>query len=364
MQQTRVLVCDDSALMRQQLKKIIESDPEFCVVGAARDGNDAVDKARDLRPDVVTMDINMPGIDGITALQLIVEEKIAPVVMVSSLTQQGAEATLQAMALGAFDYIAKPGGTVTANMSSVAREITRKLRAATITGTLDRLSRPSADSQTRLVRAQQREVRGRTRRRSLASGIGYRAVAIGISTGGPKTLMEVLPFIPADLNAAIFVVQHMPPTFTCSFAKRINDNCPMRCYETEAGMRVEPNTIYLAKGGHHLTLFKKENNEILIRAPKRPEHLFIPSVDIMMESVLSVFGSDTVGVLMTGMGDDGANTMVKIREAEGATIAESQESAIVFGMPQEAINRGGAEVVAPSWDIAGEIIKAVGGGAF
>lgn len=362
MEKIRVLVCDDSALMRRQLTKIIEADRDLCVVGTARDGNDAVEKARELQPDVITMDINMPGIDGITALQLIVEERISPVLMVSSLTQQGAVATLEALALGAFDYIPKPGGTVTVDMGPVARDLIRKLKAATITGTIDRLGRKSSSAEERLLKAQQREARGRTRKRSLTSHIGYRAVAIGISTGGPKTLLEVLPFIPADLNAAIFVVQHMPPSFTSSFAKRINDNCPMRCVESEPGMRVEPGTIYLARGGYHLTLFKKSNDEILIRAPKRPEHLFIPSVDVMMESVLEVFGPDTVGVLMTGMGDDGANSMVRIRQAEGATIAESEESAIVFGMPQEAISRGGAEVVAPSWDIAGEIIRAVGSG--
>lgn len=361
MDKIKVLVCDDSALMRRQLTKLIETDPGLVVIGAARDGNDAVDKARELNPDVITMDINMPGIDGITALQIIVKERIAPVVMVSSLTQQGAATTLEALALGAFDYVAKPGGTVTVDMGPVARELTRKLKAATISGTIDKLGRRDKDVQSRLVKAQQREVRTLKHRRGLTSNIGYKAVAIGISTGGPKTLLEVLPHLPARLNAAIFVVQHMPPSFTSSFAKRINDNCPMRCLETEAGMRVEPGTIYLARGGYHLTLFKKSNDEIMVRAPKRPEHLFIPSVDVMMESVLEAYGPDTVGVLMTGMGDDGADSMVRIRHAEGITIAESQESAIVFGMPQEAINRGGAEIVAPSWEIADEIIKAVNG---
>jgi two-component system chemotaxis response regulator CheB len=246
-------------------------------------------------------------------------------------------------------------------MGPVAREITRKLKAATIAGTIDKLGRKDKNAQSRLVKAQQREVRTLKRRRGLSSNIGYKAVAIGISTGGPKTLLEVLPYLPAKLNAAVFVVQHMPPSFTSSFAKRINDNCPMKCFESEVGMRVEPGTIYLARGGYHLTLFKKNLDEIMIRAPKRPEHLFIPSVGIMMESVLDAFGPDTVGVLMTGMGDDGADAMVRIRHAEGITLAESQESAIVFGMPQEAINRGGAELVVPSWEMADEINKAVSG---
>lgn len=359
METIKVLVCDDSALMRKQLTRIIETDPELKVIGTARDGNDAVEKARDLRPDVVTMDINMPGIDGITALQIIIEERIAPVLMVSSLTQQGAVATLEAMALGAFDYVSKPGGTVTADMGPVSRDMIRKLKAATISGTIEKLRRKPTDAQVRLARARQREVRGQKHRSCRSGGIRYKAVALGISTGGPKTLLEVLPFVPADINAAVFVVQHMPPSFTSSFAKRINDSCPMRCLESEPGMRVEPGTIYLGKGGYHMTLHKKSDDEIVLRAPKRPEHIFMPSVDVMMESVLSVFGPDTIGVLMTGMGDDGAETMVKIRQAQGATIAESEESAIVFGMPQEAIKRGGAEVVAPSWEMAEEIIRAV-----
>jgi two-component system chemotaxis response regulator CheB len=184
-------------------------------------------------------------------------------------------------------------------------------------------------------------------------------VVIGISTGGPKTLFDVLPHLPRDLNAAVFVVQHMPPAFTHSFARRIDSQCPMKCTEASPGTVVEPGNIYLGKGGFHLALFKKLTGTVVLRTPTRPEHPFIPSVDVMMESVLEVFGSDTIGVLMTGMGDDGADAMIKIRKAGGRTIAESEESAIVFGMPREAIERGGAEIIAPSWNIAGEIDRAV-----
>jgi two-component system chemotaxis response regulator CheB len=184
-------------------------------------------------------------------------------------------------------------------------------------------------------------------------------VAIGISTGGPKTIFDVLPFLPADLNAPVFLVQHMPVGFTASYAKRIDAASPMTCVEVKAGMKIEPGTIYLGQAGRHLTLFKKSSGEIVVRTPTRPEHQFMPSVNVMMESVFNVYGPDTVGVLMTGMGDDGADMMVTITEAGGNTIAESEETAIVFGMPNEAINRGGANVVAASWDIAEEIIKAV-----
>ena len=363
----RVLICDDSAMMRRTLKKMIEADPSLTVAGTARDGDDAVEKARDLRPDVITMDINMPGTDGITAMQYIVDEKIAPVLMVSSLTQEGAEATFEALALGAFDFVGKPGGTVTMDMSSVALELTQKLKAACKKGTKSRLTRKrtpirqkspgkaARKTSVRKTSARKRSIKGTTRRKST----GYKAVAIGISTGGPKTIFDVLPYLPQELNAAIFMVQHMPPTFTRTFAQRIDKNCAMNCVEVEAGMTVEPGTIYLGRGGMHLCLRQSLTGKIIIRTPKRPETQFIPGVNIMMESVLSVFGKDTVGVEMTGMGDDGANAMVKIKESGGITIAESEETAIVFGMPREAIERGGADIIVPSYDIADEIIKAV-----
>ncbi|OQX26694.1 MAG: chemotaxis response regulator protein-glutamate methylesterase [Desulfobacteraceae bacterium IS3] len=358
MKKIKVLICDDSALMRRSLKKIIESDPELEVVGTARDGEDSVNKARQMRPDVVTMDVNMPGMDGITALQIIVNEEIAPVLMVSSLTQEGAIATFESMALGAFDYVPKPGGTVTVQMGPVAPEMIKKIKAAAQPGVLRKLTRKCLSPTEKVSQIRQRHKRIR---RAIASvrGPGFKAVAIGISTGGPKTLFDVLPFLPEDLPAAIFLVQHMPGPFISSYARRIDNHCHLRCVEVEPGMIAEPGTIYLAKGGFHLALYRNPSGKILIRTPKKPEHTFIPSVDIMMNSVLEVFGADTVGVLMTGMGKDGAESMVKIRQAGGITIAESEESAIVFGMPGEAIAMGGAEIVAPSWDIAEEIIKAV-----
>ncbi len=358
-----VLICDDSALMRRNLSRIIEGDSGLRVAGTARDGQDAIDKARELLPDVITMDINMPVIDGITALQIIVEEGIAPVIMVSSLTQEGAATTFQAMALGAFDYVSKPGGTVTVRMESTAHELISKIRAAAKPGTLKRLKTKSRPlERCNKIRTASRSVTSvaAPSQPSAGAGLGYKAVAMGISTGGPKTLFDVLPLLPRDLNAAVFLVQHMPGKFIPSFAKRIDDHSPMRCIEVEAGMEIEPGVIYIGTGGYHLNLYKKLSRRIVIRTPKQPVHQFIPSVDIMMQSVLEVFGTDTIGVLMTGMGDDGADSMVAIHQAGGITIAESEESAIVFGMPQEAIKRGGARIIKPCWDIASEIVKAVG----
>jgi len=364
--QINVLICDDSALMRKILKSIIEEDPGLVVIGAARDGVDAVEKARDLRPDVITMDINMPRQDGITSMQQIVSEGLAPVIMLSSLTQEGAMATFEALELGAFDYVAKPGGTISTNLDVISDELRSKIKAAATSDILRKL-RKSRDyyesvrnrSDKQLKKEKDRSALSRILTQRKGSGLGYKAVALGISTGGPKTLLNVLPYLPKDINAAVFLVQHMPPNFTATFASRINTASEMECVEAENGMLVKPGIIYLARGGRHLTLFKKSTGEIIVRTPDRPEHLFIPSVDVMMQSVLSIYKADTVGVIMTGMGHDGAAQMAKIKEANGITIAESEESAIVFGMPAEAIKLGCIDSILPSWKIADEIKRAV-----
>lgn len=348
----RVLVVDDSALMRKVLTKIIEADSAFEVVDVARDGEDAVEKARRLQPDVITMDVNMPKMDGLTALQIIVEEAIAPVVVVSSLAQDGSVTTFEALELGAFDCVAKPGGTVSSNLHVVQEELLEKLRAACKASQRERILR-KLSQRISIPRVEKKP--------SLPKRIelSFSAVAIGISTGGPKTIYDVLPFLPGELNAAVFLVQHMPPTFTRSYAERLNNYCPLRVVEAENGMEVEPGTVYVGKGGYHLKVERK-GGRIKVWLSAFPKHTFMPSVDVMMMSVLEVFGKKTVGVLMTGMGDDGARAMAKIRQGGGYTIAESEETAIVFGMPQEAIAQGGADVVLPSYRIYEEIVKKVG----
>jgi len=361
MKKIGVLICDDSALMRMTIKKLIESDRHLYVVGTARDGEDAIEKARTLKPDVITMDINMPGLDGLSALQIIVHEEIAPVIMVSSLTQEGAVTTFEALELGAFDYVGKPGGTVSSDMSTIARELLEKIKAAAAYDPKSKLVRKTHTQKRESKKTIRLKPRKAVRKPSKPSDIDFAAIAIGISTGGPKTIFEVLPYLPADLNAAIFLVQHMPPNFTSSFAERIDQNTALRCVEANAGMLVEPSNIYLGKGGHHLTLLKKSNGQIVIRTPTRPKSLFMPSADVMMKAVAGVFGSNTIGVIMTGMGKDGTEGMEKIVEMGGITIAESEESAIVFGMPREVIERGLAQIIAPSWKIADHLLYLVNG---
>lgn len=353
MKKIRVLVVDDSALMRKVLKEILEYDPDIEVVGSARDGEDSLIKARDLHPDVVTMDINMPGMDGLTALQYIISEEICPVVMVSSITTEGAVTTFEALELGAFDYVAKPGGTISLNLNVIGKEIIAKVKAAANSGIIKKIKKQIKKSNTTKAELDALKSQYSTGETS------KKAVVIGISTGGPQTLAQVVPLLPPDLDASIFIVQHMPANFTGPFAKRMNSISKIEIKEAEAGDVVRKYHCYLAKGGYHLLLRKIRETDIRIRLSTIPEHLFVPSVSIMMDSVLKVYGKKTVGVLMTGMGSDGADAMLEIRKTGGRTIAESEETAIVFGMPMEAIKIGGAEVIAPSYRIAEEIVKAV-----
>ncbi len=352
MSSIRVLVADDSALMRQTLRRVISAEPGMEVVGIARDGEDAVAKARELRPDVVTMDINMPKLDGVTALQLIMEEKICPVVMVSSLTQRGALTTFECLELGAFDFIAKPDGTVSSNLGAAAAELVSKLRAAAASGVLQRVRKNRARRLSSRERSETPVARWQSN--------GPIAVAIGISTGGPATLSEVLPLLPADLPASVFLVQHMPASFLTAFARRLDEHCALKVLEGRAGMTVEPGHCYVAPGGLHLCPHRKSTGEIVIRTPAQPHTLFVPSVNVMMQAVLEAYGANTVGVLMTGIGDDGADQMVRIRQAGGVTIAESEETAVVYGMPREAVERGGADMISPHYEVAQQIVQAVG----
>jgi two-component system, chemotaxis family, protein-glutamate methylesterase/glutaminase len=352
MKKIRVLVADDSALMRQTLRRILDAEPDMELAATARDGEDAVSKARELRPDVISMDINMPRLDGITALQIIMAENICPVVMVSSLTQQGALTTFECLELGAFDFVPKPDGTVSSQLGSVAAELVSKLRCAASSGSLARVKmarRPRAGFC-------ERPVATAPVARGVAKSV---AVAIGISTGGPATLTEMLPMLPKDLAASVFLVQHMPATFLTAFAQRLNKVCSLRVVEGRAGVVVEPATCYVAPGGLHLCPHRRSTGEVVLRTPAQPQTLFVPSVNVMMKGVREAYGRHTVGVLMTGIGDDGADEMVAIRQAGGITIAESEETAVVYGMPREAFERGGAEIVAPYYKVAQEIVHAV-----
>ncbi|WP_457574502.1 protein-glutamate methylesterase/protein-glutamine glutaminase [Desulfolithobacter sp.] len=354
MSKIRVLIADDSALMRREIRKILESDPDIEVIAIARNGLEAVEKTIELEPDVVALDINMPVMDGLTALQRIMMESPRPVVMVSSLTQEGALTTYEALELGAVDFVGKPGGTISRDIAKVAKDIIYKVKGAALANR-NRLGKLRKKSPRRLATT------GLTRASRTGTKKREKIVVIGQSTGGPNTIMDILPFLNNDLDAAVIIVQHMPATFTPSFAQRLDKNCALPFKEAERGDIIRPNHGYLAPGDMHLHLATRGLNKpgALIRLSREPaETLHRPSVDVTMMSVLKRYaGPDIIAVLLTGMGSDGAEAMAAIRRAGGHTIAESEETCVVFGMPREAIARGGAEYVLPSYQIGEKILE-------
>lgn len=348
----RALVVDDSALMRKYLTEILNQDRDIEVVDTARDGEEAVNKVMVLRPDVVTLDLNMPKMDGLTALQIIMDRAPCAVVVISSLTQRGALTTFEALALGAVDYVAKPEGTVSLGIRKLGDEIRAKVKAA-------------AGANHTILR--QRRSRKRAEippppKVKDAAGNMDKLVIIGVSTGGPRVLEEILPNLPADLPAAVIVVQHMPENFTAAFARRMDNVCSLTVKEAENGEVLAAGKVVVAKGGHHLKVDKALGTGALRVRLSRETYgsLYVPSVSVTLASARRCLEARRiVGVLLTGMGDDGADEMVALRREGGFTIAESAETAVVWGMPGEAWRRGGAEVLAPAYEIAKLIDQAV-----
>jgi two-component system chemotaxis response regulator CheB len=350
----KLLIVDDSALMRRQLTQIFESLGDF-EIRQAKNGREAVEQNRDFQPDVVTLDINMPEMDGLTALSLIMAERPVAVVMVSSLTEQGALATFEALNLGAVDYIAKPGGTISLSIGEIAQELEDKVRAAAkarIKG------KPSAiKGMAQRMRADREKVVARPPvaiRRGVAGGDGL--VIIGVSTGGPSTLELILPQLPADFPWPVLVVQHMPAAFTKSFAERLNQVCALRVIEASSPMQVEPGTIYIAKGGADMVLANRAGKLTALPKPENSEHLWHPSVELLGRSVLELCDpARVIAVMLTGMGHDGSDSFAEIKQRGGRTIAESEESCVVFGMPRELIEKRGASLVLDASKIAAQI---------
>ncbi|WP_166244793.1 protein-glutamate methylesterase/protein-glutamine glutaminase [Paenibacillus turpanensis] len=343
----RLLVVDDSALMRQQLLSSLSRDPRIEVIGMARDGREGVEKAIQLRPDVVTMDIHMPTMDGITALQYLMELAPCPVIILSAYSRKGALVTFEALELGAFDYVTKPEVLGSAEMDAMIQKLTDRIIAA---GT-------SKKTELQLGVAPERQ--GADHK----SGYGFEhVVIIGASTGGPRTIMDILQHIPEDFPAPLFLVQHMPPVFTASFAERLNERFQIRVVEAAHRMTVEPGTLYVAPGGKHMFIEKtlgKQQLRIAIRSHPK-ESVFKPSVDVSMNSLAEQLPSSMIiSVLLTGIGSDGAQGMVKIRKNGGLTIAESEETAVVYGMPRAAVEQGGARLVLPSYQIGKVIVNEV-----
>jgi len=351
----KLLIVDDSALMRRQLSLLFAAAGGFELC-QARTGAEAVEENRRFQPDVVTLDINMPEMDGITALSLIMAERPVPVIMVSSLTEKGALATFEALNLGAVDYVAKPGGTISLSLDQVKADLLAKVRAAVTTkpqrarAALPRHAKPAS-----VLRHEHVPTTPLAIARPRANG-SEGLVIIGVSTGGPRALEQVLPVLPADFPWPVLVAQHMPASFTGPFAARLNGVCPLEVVEVNRPMAVQAGTIYIGKGGADLVLTRRNNILTAMPKPEDAEHLWHPSAELLARSALEhVPPSQIVGLMLTGMGYDGADGFTDIKRRGGRTIAESGETAVVNGMPAELVARGGASMVLPLDKIATQV---------
>jgi two-component system chemotaxis response regulator CheB len=353
---TKVLVADDSALMRKHLRDLFEGEPGF-EVRTVRNGEEALAELGAFDPDVITMDINMPVMDGITCLSRIMAERPKPVVMVSSLTDAGAEATLQALSLGAVDFVRKPDGTISLSIDRIRQELLAKVRAA-------------AQAKVRRAHGLRERMRGARAHAAGSAATGQSGhtgqpwpapgqmgmVLIGVSTGGPGTLEEILPFLPAGFPWAVLVAQHMPGGFTGPFARRLDGMCAMRVVEAAQQMPIEAGTVYIARGDSDLLVLRRAAGYVAAPVPVSAGHLWHPSVTRLVASALDVVpAGNLVAVQLTGMGDDGAEAMADLHRRGGRTIAQDEASSVVFGMPKELIRRGGASVVAHSGRIADQL---------
>ncbi len=338
----KVLIVDDSAYMRYVLKNHLDGDPEIEVVDTARDGLDALSKIATLKPDVVTLDLEMPRMDGFAALKRIMSESPMPVIILSSLTQEGADATIRALRLGAVDFVPKPVKGVL-DLEAVRDELRAKIKH--VAGLhISKLGVPEKRSAT-----------GLTKRGAAIGGGGAREiVVIGTSTGGPRALHEVVPHLPKSLPSGVLIVQHMPAGFTKSLAARLDELSELTVKEAEPGDIVQAGLVLIAPGNYHMTVSK---GGIIELDQRPPQHGVRPSVDVTMESVAEVYGSAAIGVILTGMGCDGTRGAGLIKSAGGQIVAEHESSCVIYGMPRCTIEAGLADRIAPLDKIASEIIS-------
>ncbi|MEN6413171.1 MAG: chemotaxis response regulator protein-glutamate methylesterase [Veillonellales bacterium] len=345
----KILIVDDSAFMRKLLSDFFTAEPDFTVVDAARNGKDAIEKVKWFKPDLITMDVEMPVLDGIKALEVIMRDVPTPVVMISSLTRDGADATIRALELGAVDFVAKTAGSIS-SIAGIKTEILAKCRAA-VKANVIQLKKRSPDEPA-VVRPMQAAP-------SPAMANSDQIIAIGTSTGGPRALQEIITKLPSSLPCGVVIVQHMPPGFTKSLAERLNSLSSLRVKEAENNDVIRPGVVLIAPGDYHM-IVRQEGNQKVVKLNRDPSvggHR--PAVDPMLESVAKVYGQRAVGVILTGMGHDGSKGMQLIKQQRGYTIAEDQSTAVVFGMPKSAIELGVIDKVAPLSDIAAEIVRSV-----
>jgi two-component system, chemotaxis family, protein-glutamate methylesterase/glutaminase len=358
MEKIKVLVADDSAFMRKLIQEILTMSGQIEIVGTARNGEDAIKKVKDLKPDVVTMDIEMPIFNGIEALKVIMKEAPVRVVMLSSTTQIGADNTFLAIQHGAVDFIAKPSGPISLDLKKISEEIIEKVLSAS-KANLRNLTSKSIEKNffpSEMANCSKIELNTRTNWEKSTKKI----ICIGTSTGGPRALQSVLTKIPADIEAPLIIVQHMPPGFTRSLANRLDSMSKLSVKEAVNGDILKNGTAYIAPGGYHLTVKKRAMDLVIQLDQSPPRNGHRPSVDVMFESLSLIPNYAKVAVVMTGMGADGSLGLIHLNKSgKLKAIAESAESSIVFGMPKAAISTNLVDEVQHVENIAKTILKYV-----
>ena len=353
MSKVKVVVVDDSAMMRGVLTQLLNASPEIEVVGAAADANAAREVIRTTNPDVITLDVQMPGMSGLDFLERLMRLRPMPVVMVSAFTAAGSETTLKALELGAFDFIGKPKLSSEAGAGEYAEELAEKVLAAAKSRTQrvprERLATPVAKPAAPAIARPLG---------SLGVGASGKIIFLGASTGGTEAIKVFLEGIPADCPP-ILVVQHMPEMFTASFAKRLDGLSAPKVIESQGGEALQRGMVYIAPGHSHLQIRKGAGGYVTELLQTPPVNRHRPSVDVLFDSAAALIGKNALGVLLTGMGKDGAEGLVKMRKAGAKTFAQDEETCVVFGMPREAILRGGADEVLSLPKMSGRVMSAL-----
>jgi two-component system, chemotaxis family, protein-glutamate methylesterase/glutaminase len=356
----RVLIVDDSAFMRKVLQSILTADPQIEVAGEARDGRDAVAQAEKLKPDVISMDINMPVMDGLQATERIMSNNPRPILIVSSESREGAATTLKALELGAIDFVAKPSSGIDLDMNTVREELTRKLKMAAKvrvvrTATRSKVQQEVASSAPRV------EPKGSTEKfsggpSSAARNGHFPLVMIACSTGGPATLMKVVPSFSNNFPAAVVIVQHMPGTFTSQFGQQLSQIAAIGVKEAEQNEAIQAGTLYVCPGSHHLRV--SSSGRIALDDGPRISG-YRPCADVAFETAAAYAGAMTIGVILTGMGNDGARGIQAVKAAGGFVLVQDEATSVIFGMPAEAIKTGAVDQVLPLEEIYPAIEKRV-----
>ncbi len=356
------LVVDDSALMRKVVSDILREDPEIKVVATARNGLEAVEKVERFKPDVVTLDIEMPVLDGLHALGYIMSECPTPVVMLTAVDSKSAESTLNAFEYGAVDFIQKPSGNISLNISDIALEIRKKVKMASKVdlkklGFMEEHVKKSRENEGKDLPIKQRK-RSIQKNKHHASN---KIIAIASSTGGPRALEQVIPKLPGNLKVPVVIVQHMPAGFTASLAQRLNVQSEITVTEAKEGDILQPGHVYLAPGNYHMKIVSDEKGGIfheMVSLNQEPREQGVrPCANILFRSLVPIYGSNIIAVVLTGMGADGAEGIEEIKNAGGKAIAEDERSCVVYGMPKAIVQRGLADMTVPLEKVSDEIVR-------